>query len=86
LHPKNNRPSEYIKRGGAVPTTGDNPISVRLSKTGLDLEDLSVTSGIAYFQLKKIFNGEEFPTENELCLLDLAFQIPQGTLSEEYGL
>jgi hypothetical protein len=83
MHPKQNRPKEYVKTSQQQPRGGENPISKRLAGTGLDLDDLAASAGITPKVLKGYFEGQK-PSTSHLYVLDLAFELPQGTLKNEY--
>lgn len=85
MHPKRNIPSEYVKTSVFTPKE-NNPLAQRLNATGLDLDDLASSSGVNIRRLKNIINGDETPTVSQLYMLDLAFEIPQGTLKREFGI
>jgi hypothetical protein len=85
MHPKTNRQSEYVKTNAPIAKFKNNPVSTILSQTGYNIEDLAAVAGLEYYKTKSIVNGVTLPTKDEMNLLDLAFQIPLGTLFLKYN-
>jgi hypothetical protein len=86
MHPRDNRhPSVYVKVSDEFSTeTQINPILAHLSRTGMDVDDLSAAAGISKLRLLKVVRQSEKPDPFECYMLDSAFHFPQGTLLEEY--
>ena len=86
MHPRDNKhPSNYVKVSDEYSNgTNINPILSHLSRTGMDVDDLSAAAGISKLRLLKVVRYSEIPDPFECYMLDSAFHFPQGTMLEEY--
>jgi|SaaInlStandDraft_1057018.scaffolds.fasta_scaffold141610_1 hypothetical protein len=66
--------------------TKKSPLVVHLNQTGYGVDDLSSLTCIPKLKIDRIIRTGGLPNHHDLLCYDMAFQLPSGTFSKEYGL
>ena len=61
-----------------------NPIVVHLNSTGIGVDDLAASTCTDRLQMKRYVYESIIPPEKLLRQIDFVFQLPVGTLGNEY--